>query len=52
VLDAFRAPPNAIHALFPQRRHLPLRVRMFIDHLKHTYGNPAYWADDARRDGR
>lgn len=44
VLDAFRAPDNAIHALFPQRRHLPLRVRMFIDHLKHTYGNPAYWA--------
>jgi DNA-binding transcriptional LysR family regulator len=43
VLDAFRAPDNAIHALFPQRRHLPLRVRMFIDHLKHTYGNPAYW---------
>jgi DNA-binding transcriptional LysR family regulator len=44
VLDAFRAPDNAIHALFPQRRHLPLRVRMFIDHLKHTYGNPAYWS--------
>jgi DNA-binding transcriptional LysR family regulator len=44
VLDDFRAPDNAIHALFPQRRHLPLRVRMFIDHLKHTYGNPAYWA--------
>jgi len=43
VLDAFRAPDNAIHAVFPQRRHLPLRVRMFIDHLKHTYGNPAYW---------
>ena len=43
VLDAFRAPDNAIHALFPQRRHLPLRVRMFIDHLKNTYGNPAYW---------
>jgi len=44
VLDAFRAPDNAIHALFPQRRHLPLRVRVFIDHLKHTYGNPAYWS--------
>jgi DNA-binding transcriptional LysR family regulator len=44
VLDDFRAPPNAIHALFPQRRHLPLRVRMFIDHLKNTYGNAAYWA--------
>ena len=28
---------------FPQRRHLPLRVRMFIDHLKNTLGDPAYW---------
>jgi DNA-binding transcriptional LysR family regulator len=44
VLDAFRAPDNAIHALFAQRRHLPLRVRVFIDHLKHTYGRPGYWA--------
>jgi DNA-binding transcriptional LysR family regulator len=43
VLDAYRAPDNAIHALFPQRRHLPLRVRMFIDHLKHSYGSTAYW---------
>ncbi len=45
VLDAFAAPPNAIHAVFPQRRHLPLRVRMLIDHLKNTYANPAYWSD-------
>ena len=43
VLDDFAAPVNAIHAIFPQRRHLPLRVRMFIDHLKNTYGDPAYW---------
>ncbi len=43
VLDEFAAAPTAIHAVFPQRRHLPLRVRMFIDHLKNTYGNPAYW---------
>lgn len=43
VLDGFAAPVNAIHAVFPQRRHLPLRVRMFIDHLKNTFGNPAYW---------
>jgi len=48
VLDAFRAPDNAIHAVFPQRRHLPLRVRMFIDHLKHTYGNPSYWSGPDR----
>lgn len=43
VLDDFQAPPIGIHAVFPQRKHLPLRVRLFIDHLKHTYGNPAYW---------
>lgn len=43
VLDAYAAPPIGIHAVFPQRRHLPLRVRLFIDYLKHTYGNPAYW---------
>jgi DNA-binding transcriptional LysR family regulator len=43
VLDEFAAPDNAIHAVFAQRRHLPLRVRMFIDYLKNTYGNPAYW---------
>ncbi len=43
VLDAFSAPDNAIYAVFAQRRHLPLRVRMFIDHLKNTYANPAYW---------
>nr|MBA3479757.1 LysR family transcriptional regulator [Lautropia sp.] len=43
VLDEFAAPVNAIHAVFPQRRHLPLRVRMFVDYLKTTYGDPAYW---------
>jgi DNA-binding transcriptional LysR family regulator len=43
VLDAYRAPDNAIHAVFPQRRHLALRVRMFIDHLKETYGAAVYW---------
>jgi DNA-binding transcriptional LysR family regulator len=44
VLDAHAAPPIGIHAVFPQRRHLPLRVRLFIDYLKHTYSNPSYWS--------
>ncbi len=48
VLDAFAAPPTAIHAVIAQRRHLPLRVRTFIDHLKNSYGNPAYWGDRPR----
>ena len=44
VLDDFAAPPNGIYALFPQRKHLPLRVRLWIDFLKHSWGDPAYWA--------
>ena len=47
VLDRFAAPDNAICALFPQRRHLPLRVRMFIDFLKEAYGRPGYWSGSA-----
>ncbi len=44
VLDDFAAPPNGIYAVFPQRKHLPLRVRLWIDFLKHTYGDPGYWS--------
>ncbi len=43
VLEDFAAPPNGIYAVFPQRKHLPLRVRLWIDFLKHSYGDPAYW---------
>ena len=44
VLEDFAAPPNGIYAVFPQRKHLPLRVRLWIDFLKHSYGDPKYWA--------
>ena len=43
VLEEFAAPPNGIYAVFPQRRHLPLRVRLWIDFLKHHYSQPAFW---------
>jgi DNA-binding transcriptional LysR family regulator len=43
VLDAFAAPPNGIYAVFPHARHLALRVRLWIDFLKHSYGDAAYW---------
>ena len=43
VLGAFAAPPNGIFVLIPQRKHLPLRVRLWIDFLKLNYGNQAYW---------
>jgi DNA-binding transcriptional LysR family regulator len=43
VLDDFSAPDTAIYAVFPQRRHLALRVRMLVDFLKATYGTADYW---------
>ena len=48
VLDAFAAPPNGIYAVFAHARHLPLRVRLWIDFLKHTYGDAAYWSASPR----
>ncbi len=43
VLEEFAAPPNGIYAVFPQRKHLPLRVRLWIDFLKHHYGQTGFW---------
>jgi DNA-binding transcriptional LysR family regulator len=43
VLDEFSAPPNGIFAVFPQRKHLPLRVRLWIDFIKHHYAQPGFW---------
>jgi DNA-binding transcriptional LysR family regulator len=44
ALDAYAAPPNGIYALFPHAKHLPLRVRLWIDFLKLSYGQSHYWA--------
>lgn len=44
VLDAYAAPPNGIYAVLPQRKHLPLRVRLWIDFLKQQYGQPDFWS--------
>ncbi|UXH78112.1 LysR family transcriptional regulator [Roseateles amylovorans] len=43
VLDDFAAPPNGIFGVLPQRKHLPLRVRLWIDFLKEHYGSADYW---------
>jgi DNA-binding transcriptional LysR family regulator len=43
VLEHFAAPPNGIYAVFAQRKHLPLRLRLWIDFVKETYGDVAYW---------
>ncbi|GAA4028414.1 LysR family transcriptional regulator [Actimicrobium antarcticum] len=47
VLDEFAAPGNDIYAVFAQRRHLPLRIRAFIDFLRHAYLKPDYWRKNA-----
>ena len=43
LLEDFAAPPNGIYAVFPQRKHLPLRVRLWIDFLKHNYSQVGFW---------
>ena len=43
VLEDFAAPPNGIYVVFPQRKHLPLRVRLWIEYLKQRYSEPGYW---------
>ncbi len=43
VLDEFAAPPNGIYAVFAQRKHLPLRLRLWIDFIKQAYADPGYW---------
>ena len=47
LLEDFAAPPNGIYAVFPQRKHLPLRVRLWIDFLKHHYGQSEFWSANA-----
>lgn len=46
VLEPFAAPPLPIQAVFPQRQ-MPLRLRLFIDHLKARYGSTGYWGAGA-----
>jgi DNA-binding transcriptional LysR family regulator len=43
VLDDFAAPPNGVYAVFAHAKHLPLRIRLWIDFLKTTYGDAGYW---------
>lgn len=43
VLDEYAAPGHDIHAVFAQRRHLPLRIRTLIDFLRRAYARADYW---------
>jgi len=43
VLDDYALPQYDIMAVYPQQRHLPAKVRFFIDMLREVYAQPAYW---------
>ena len=43
LLEEHAAPPNGIYAVFAHAKHLPLRVRVWIDFVKRRFGDPGYW---------
>ncbi len=43
VLEEFAAPPNGIYAVFPERKHMALRLRLWIDFLKMHYSREGFW---------
>ena len=42
VMDDFAAPANGIYAVFPARKHLPLRVRVWVDFLKEQFARTQF----------
>ncbi|MEY4294899.1 MAG: hypothetical protein RLY82_587 [Pseudomonadota bacterium] len=48
LLDDYAAPHNSkssngIYVVYAQRKHMPLRLQLWIDFLKHHYGLATYW---------
>ena len=48
VLDDYALPDYDIVAVYLQQRHLPAKVRFFIDTLKAIYAQPGYWTETGR----
>jgi len=43
ILTEFHAPEIALYAIYPQTRHLSVKVRVFIDFLVERFGGRPYW---------
>ncbi len=43
LLEDYASPPNGIYVVYAQRKHIPLRLQLWIDFLKHHYGLATYW---------
>jgi DNA-binding transcriptional LysR family regulator len=48
VLDEYALPEYDIVAVYVQQRHLPAKVRFFIDALKAKFAEPGYWTRPPR----
>ena len=46
VLDDVAAPANGVYVVFPQRKHLPLRLRLWIDFLRDAFARPGFGLGD------
>ena len=47
LLKSYRMPEQTLYAIFPERRHLPLKVRAFVDYLAQKFGGTRpYWDHD------
>jgi len=44
VLDEYSLPAYDIFAVYPQHRHVPAKVRLFISYLKSVYAATNYWS--------
>jgi DNA-binding transcriptional LysR family regulator len=40
---SYKAPEISIYAIYPETRHLSLKVRVFIDFLVERFGGRPYW---------
>ena len=49
VLTDYEWSPLNAYAVYPENRHLPQRVKAFVDFLADHFGDPPYW-DDILRD--
>jgi DNA-binding transcriptional LysR family regulator len=43
ILTDYRAPEISVYAIYPQTRHLSVKVRVFIDFLIERFGGRPYW---------
>ena len=43
ILTSYEAPEISVYAIYPETRHLSVKVRVFIDFLVERFGGRPYW---------